>query len=294
MLVWILIFLVAAGLFYFSAPPGFRFTLVGMGWALLLPAGCIGVSMVHLGFLEKFLRGRSLGPEVYRPITRFPQATSMLTLYLGACLSGIAYLWMKLYLKQSIWISGATMGMFFVMCMMGSIAHYFVAKQNLMRVFKALAGQPGFDESYARFRASLRSKFGFGVLGVMMGVLLLSILVSGLTVQASIRTKVASYAGNELANLADSVSFVQEMNPTPEDLTAFLGTLKLGAGGGISLKLPASKGGRTLGSQIQPEGAADILVVHALPGGSELRAVIPEREYADAIWKALRPNIVLL
>lgn len=45
-------------------------------------------------------------------------------------------------------------------------------------------------------------------------MLLLSILVSGLTLQSSIRTKVASYAGNELANLADSVVFVSEMNTT--------------------------------------------------------------------------------
>ncbi len=293
-LVWVAIFLVAAALFAFSAPTEVRFTAGGVAWVVLLLAASVGLSAYHLSVLGSLLRGRALGPEVYRPITRFPQATSMLTLYIGACLTGIAYLWMKLYLHQSIWVSGATAGMFLVLAMMGGIAHYFVAKQNLMRVFKALAGQPGFDASYARFRASLRAKFGFGVLGVMMGVLLLSILVSGLTVQASIRTKVASYASNELANLADSVSFVQEMNPTAEDLTAFLGTLKLGAGGGISLQLPAAKGGALLGSQIQPSGAADILVVRPLPGGSELRAVIPEREYADAIWKSLRPNVVLL
>jgi methyl-accepting chemotaxis protein len=35
-------------------------------------------------------------------------------------------------------------------------------------------------------------------------------------------------------------------------------------------------------------------VTQPLPDGSELRAVIPEAEYADAIWKALRPNIAIL
>ena len=293
-LVWPALFLLGGGLFFFTAPPGFQFTLVGAAWAFLLLAICTGVSLAHLGFLGRFLNNRSLGPEAYRPVTRFPQATSMLTVYIGACLGGLTYLWMKLYLHQSIWISGATGGLFFVLALMGAVAHYFVAKQNLMRVFKVLAGQPGFDESCARFRASLRAKFGFGVASVMIGVLLISILVSGLTVQAAIRTKVESYATKELTNLADSVSFVQEMNPTKEDLTAFLGTLKLGAGGGISLQLPASKGGALLGSQLQPAGAADIVVVTPLPGGSLLRAVIPEREYADAIWKALRPNLILL
>ena len=293
-LVWCSVFLLAGCLFFFSAPPGFTFTFAGMAWSVAILAVCFGVSILHLEVFGRILRTRVLSPDLYRPLTRFPQTTSMLTLYLGICLGGISYLWLKLYLKQSIWISFATMGMFLLLGLMGAIAHYFLAKQNLMRVFRLLAGQEGFNESYSRFRASLRAKFGFGVLGVLIGVLLLSILVSGLTLQSSIRTKVASYASNELANLADSVAFVQEMNTTPEDMTAFLGTLKLGAGGGVSLKLPASKGGMLLGSSLQPSGAADILVVQPLPDGSELRAVIPEREFADAVWRALRPNIVLL
>jgi methyl-accepting chemotaxis protein len=293
-LVWCGVFLVAALLFYFSAPPGFRYTLGGAAWPLLILAACAGASLLHLHGLRRTLEERPLGPDLYRPLTRFPQSTSMLTLYVGICLSALTYLWLKLYLRQSIWISFATMGIFLDLAMMGSIAHYFLAKQNLMRVFRILAGQEGFNESYSRFRAGLRSKFGFGVLGIMMGVLVLSILVSGLTLQTSIRAKVTSYASKELANLADSVAFVQEMNTTSDDMTAFLGTLKLGAGGGVSLKLPESKGGALLGSGLKVAGASDILVVQPLPDGSELRAVIPEREYADAIWKALRPNIVLL
>jgi len=186
------------------------------------------------------------------------------------------------------------MAMFMVLAALGGVCQYFLAKQNLMRVFKILAGQPGFNDSSARFMTSLKTKFRLGILCITGGVLLLSILLSGLTIQSTLRTKVASYAGNELANLVGSVTFVSEMNPTQEDLEAFLGTLKLGAGGGVSLKLPAARGGRVLGSKVQATGGGDILVVQALPDGSELRAVIPEAEYADAIWKALRPNLAIL
>ena len=209
-------------------------------------------------------------------------------------LSGGGYLWMKVYLGQSVWISFITSAMFLTLVGISAICHYFIAKQNLMRLYKLLAGQPGFNDSFARFSTSLRAKFGFGFLGITGGVLLLSILVSGLTLQSSIRAKVSRYAQNELVNLADSVAFVAEMNTTPEDLEAFLGTLKLGAGGGVSLRLPAARGGRVLGSRLQPAGGGDILVVQALSDGSELRAVIPEAEYADAIWKALRPNLAIL
>jgi methyl-accepting chemotaxis protein len=104
---------------------------------------------------------------------------------------------------------------------------------------------------------------------------------------------VENYARNELANLADSVTFVTEMNPTPEDLDAFLGTLKLGAGGHVSLHLADAKGGNSLGSKLLPTGSGDILVVQALPDGSELRAMIPEAVYATAIWKALLPNLAI-
>ncbi|MBP1773572.1 MAG: mcp64H-4, partial [Holophagaceae bacterium] len=164
-------------------------------------------------------------------------------------------------------------------------------KQKLIRIFRLLAAQPGFADSPSRFATTLGAKFGFGILGITGGVLLVSILVSGLSLQSSIRTKVTAYARNELINLADSVSFVEEMNTSPEDLNAFLGTLKLGAGGGVSLRLTPARGGGLLGSKIQPAGAGDILVVQPLPGGSELRAVIPEAEYADAIWKALWPQV---
>jgi methyl-accepting chemotaxis protein len=293
-LIWVVAFLVGLCLFLFAAPSEFKISLEGLVAVVFLLGLVVGLCFVPILRLERTLTSQPLGPELYRPLTRFPQVLSMLLFYLGGCLSAGAYLWMKLYLKQSIWVSFLTMALFLVLASLAGIAQYFLSKQSLVRVYRLLAGQPGFSESQARFSTTLRAKFGFGLLGVSGSVLLLSILVSGLTLQSSIRAKVTTYAQNELANLADSVAFVQEMNPTPEDLDAFLGTLKLGAGGGVSLRLPESKGGGLLGSRIQVQGAGDIVVIHSLPGGSELRAVVPEAEYADAIWRALRPNIVIL
>ncbi|HJV47947.1 MAG TPA: methyl-accepting chemotaxis protein [Geothrix sp.] len=292
--VWGLGFLVSAVLFMLAAPPDFHLSLKGISAALLLLAAALGISFMQIRQLGRVLADQPLGPELYRPLTRFPQAFSTLFCIEAFALSAAAYLWIKLYLGQSLWVSFITMAMLMVISGLCGVSQYFLAKQGLMKVFKILAGQPGFTDSMARFTTSLRAKFGFGVLGITGGVLLLSILVSGLTLQSSIRTKVTSYARNELANLADSVNLVSEMNTTQEDLDAFLGTLKLGAGGGVSLRLPASRGGAILGSKIQPSGGGDIFVVQALPDGSELRAVIPEAEYADAIWKALRPNLVIL
>ncbi|MBI1752273.1 MAG: HAMP domain-containing protein [Acidobacteria bacterium] len=293
-LIWAVGFAVAGVLFLLAAPPGIRVTAKGMAVLLALLGCVLWASFHNISQLGKVLAEKALGPDLYRPITRFPQSSSILFSLLAMGLSAASYLWVKLYLAQSLWVSFITMAMFMLLAGLGGICHYFVAKQSLMKVFRILAGQPGFADSTARFTTSLRAKFGFGILGITGGVLLLSILVSGLTLQSSIRTKVTSYAKNELTNLADSVTFVTEMNTTPEDLDAFLGTLKLGAGGGVSLKLPASKGGAILGSKIQPRGGGDILVVQTLSDGSELRAVILEGEYADAIWKALRPNLAIL
>ena len=293
-LTWGVTAAVAAILFFLAAPPSFHPTPVNILAALTLMGLAALASFLQTAKLGRTLAERPLGPDLFRPLTRFPQASSLLFFYLGVCLSVAGYLWVKVNLGQSIWSSFITMTMFLVLAALGGISQYFLSKQNLMKVYKALAGMPGFNDSFARFTTSLRAKFGFGILGITGGVLLLSILVSGLTLQSSIRTKVTSYAGNELANLADSVAFVSEMNTTPEDLDAFLGTLKLGAGGGVSLRLPAARGGGILGSRIQPAGGGDILVVQPLPDGSELRAVIPEAEYADAIWRALRPNAAIL
>ncbi|MDP1830599.1 MAG: methyl-accepting chemotaxis protein [Geothrix sp.] len=284
----------ATVVYLFTAPSGFHLTVPGVAASLGLLLLAVGGSLLQIRQLGRTLASQPLGPDLYRSLTRFPQSASLLFFYLGACLSGGAYLWVKLYLGQSLWVSSTTVAMFLVLAALGSICQYFLSKQNLIKVYKILAGQPGFNDSAARFATSLRAKFGFGVLGISGGVLLLSILVSGLTLQSSIRTKVASYAQNELANLADSVTFVAEMNTTTEDLAAFLGTLKLGAGGSVSLRLPVSRGGGIVGSRIGPRGAGDILVSQGLPDGSELRAVIPEAEYADAIWKALRPNVAIL
>ncbi|HEY3399137.1 MAG TPA: methyl-accepting chemotaxis protein [Geothrix sp.] len=293
-LVWLAAFIVGLLLFLFAAPPEFHLSVKGFAAALGLLTLSVGVSLMQIRRLGHALAGGSLGPELYRPLTRFPQTSSLLLFYVGACLSAGSYLWVKLYLDQSIWVSSVTVAMFLVLASLAAISQYFLVKQNLMKIYKLLADQPGFIDSHARFSTSLRAKFAFGILAMTGGVLLLSILVSGLTLQSSIRTKVTSYTKNELVNLADSVAFVQEMNTTPEDLDAFMGTLKLGAGGGVSLQLPAIKGGKLLGSRIQPSGAGDVLVVQPLPDGSELRAVVPEAEYADAIWKALRPNLAIL
>ncbi|WP_243301094.1 methyl-accepting chemotaxis protein [Geothrix oryzisoli] len=292
--VWLAAFLVGFGLFLFVAPPGFHLSMGGVAAALGLLLLAAGISVLQINALGRTLAGGTLGPDLYRSLTRFPQTSSLLFFYQGTCLSVGTYLWIKLHLGQSTLVSSVTAAVFLVLGSLASISQYFLSKQNLMKIYKCLAGQPGFTESEARFSTSLRAKFGFGILAMTGGVLVLSILVSGLTLQSSIRTKVTSYANNELANLADSVAFVQEMNSTQDDLDAFIGTLKLGAGGGLSLRLPASKGGALLGSRLQVSGAGDIVVGQMLPDGSELRAVIPEAEYADAIWKALRPSLAIL
>ncbi len=293
-ILWSIAFTVAAIVFLISAPHDFHLSAAGIAAALGLLLLMAGATHLQIRQLGHTLATQPLGPELYRPLTRFPQSSSVLFFFLGICLSLGGYLWLKLYLVQSLWVSFTTMAMFMVLAGLGSISQYFLSKQNLMTVYRVLAGQPGFNDSFSRFSTSLREKFGFGVVGITGSVLLLSILVSGLTMQSSIRTKVTSYAQKELTNLVDSVAFVTEMNPTKEDLDAFLGTLKLGAGGGVSLRLPASRGGGIVGSHIQPRGGGDILVTQSLPDGSELRAVIPEAEYADAIWKALRPNAAIL
>ncbi len=292
-ILWVIAFLVAAILFLSSAPPGFQVTAVRVVVVLLLLGLAVTTSFLHIHQFGKTLCSETLGPGLFRSLTRYPQASSVLLLLLAMGLSAGSYLWSKLCLGQSSWVSFIIMAMFVSIAVLGGICQYFLAKQNLMKVFKILAWHPGFLDSSARFSTTLRTKFGFGILGISGGVLMASILVSGLTLQSSTRTTVTNYARNELANLADSVAFVSEMNTSPEDLDAFLGTLKLGAGGGVSLLLSKARGGGILGSKIQPAGGGDILVIQPLPDGSELRAVIPEAEYAAAIWKALRPSIAI-
>jgi methyl-accepting chemotaxis protein len=293
-LIWALTFLAGCILFLLGASQGFRMTFLGLAALLALLGLLATCSVLHLNQLGRTLEHQPLGPDLYRSLTRFPQSTSMLFFLLAMAVSLASYLWTRLYLGQSIWVSFIFTAMFMMLAVLGGICQYFLAKRNLMKVYKILAGQRDFAESAARFTTSLKTKFRLGILGITGGILLLSILLSGLTIQSSIRTSVTSYAGKELANLADSVTFVAEMNPTVEDLDAFMSTLKMGAGGGVSLKLPAARGGRILGSKTQPTGGGDVLVTQALPDGSELRAVIPEGEYADAIWKSLRPNLVIL
>ncbi len=293
-LIWFTGFLVAAILFLLGAPPGFQVTAQGLMVVFALLALVIGLSILHIHQLGRSLTEQPLGPELYRSLTRFPQVSSSLLFILGVSLGCSTYLWSRFHLKQSAWVSFIIMAMFVVIAGLGGICQYFLAKQNLMKIFKIFAGQPGFAESQARFTTNLRIKFGIGLLCTTGSVLLLSTLVSGLTLQSSIRTKLATYASHELANLAGSVTAVSRMNPSQQDLDAFLGTLRLGAGRGVSLKLPPSRGGGLLGSKLQPAGGGDILVVQALPDGSELLAVIPEGDYADAIWKALRPNFAIL
>jgi methyl-accepting chemotaxis protein len=293
-IVWAAAFLVGGILFLLAPPPGFRLSWLGVLGLALLFLACVGLTHLQIRKLGRLLTARTLGPDLYRPLTRFPQTSSLLMFFLGCCLSGGSYLWVRLYLGQSAWTSFITLLMFGVVTAMASIYQHFLAKQNLMKVYRCLAEQGDFNDSMTRFMTSLRSKFAFGVLGLTGGVLVLSVLVSGLTIQSSNRRKVADYARNELANLADSVALVAEMNATREDIEDFLGTLKLGAGGGVSLRLPPNKGRQLLGSKLVPSGAGDILVVQPMPDGSELRAVIPEGDYAGAIWKSLIPNLAIL
>jgi methyl-accepting chemotaxis protein len=293
-MIWGVGFLVTTILFVLAAPHGFKVSFPAFIVLACLYLVSVGASLLQIEKLARLMARQPLGPDLFRPLTRFPQTSALLMLYVGACLSLGSYLWVRLYLGQSIWISFITMVMFSVISALVSIYQHFLAKQNLMRVYKILASQPGFNESASRFITSLRTKFAFGVLGLTGGILVVSILVSGLTIQTSIRGKVTAYAQNELANLADSVAFVSEMNATQEDMDDFLGTLKLGAGGGVSLKLPAAKGGQILGSKVAVKGAGDILAMYPMPDGSELRAVIPESEYAGAIWKSLAPNLAIL
>ncbi len=293
-LIWGYLILVTATLFLLAPPPGFAINLRGVILTLAIVAAMSMGSFLHIRQLGRILIGQDLGPDLYRYLTRFPQSAALLFFYLTLVLGVGGYLWVKLYLGQSVWVSFILTALFLVVSALGSTSQYMLAKQNLMKVYKILAGQPGFNESCSRFTISLKAKFGFGLVGITLGVLTLSILISGLTLQSSTRATVESYARNELANMVDSVTFVSEMNPTSEDFNAFLGTLKLGAGGGVSLQLPEARGGALLGSRLQPKGQGDILVVRSLPDGSQLRAVVPEAVYADAIWKALRPSAAIL
>ena len=292
--VWGLGVLVATILFSLAPPTDFRLTWFGVVCLLGVAGLGFGASMLHFRRFDQLLATPHVSPDHFQQITSFPQASSMLLFQVGLGFSAAAYLWIKVHLGQSLWVSFIFMGIFSILASLGGICQYFLVKQNLMRAFKRLASAPEFYEAANRFTTSLRAKFGFGVMGISVSVLLLSILLSGLTLQGSIRTKVASYAQNELANLADSVSLVGEMNATPEDMAAFVGSLRLGAGGGVHLVLPASKEGARLGSPIRPSGGGDIVVSQGLPDGSQLVAVVPESEYADAIWRALRPNLAIL
>jgi methyl-accepting chemotaxis protein len=292
--VWAFGFSAAVILFLLGAPLGFQVTARGMTCLAVLLVLVVGVSFLHIRQLGQCLAAQPLGPDLYRPLTGFPQAASILVFILGLGLGASSYPWARLHLGQSTWVSFIIMAMFAVIAGIAAICQYFLTKQNLMKVYKLLADQPGFADSTARFTTNLRTKFGIGVLCTTGSVLLLSILVSGLTLQSSIRTKVASYAGNELANLAETVTSIAQTNHTAQDMDAFLGTLKLSSGGGVSLRLPIAKGGTTVGSRLQPVGGGDILLARSLPDGSELRLVIPEAEYADVIWRALRPNLAIL
>ena len=107
-IIWVLLFMVTAILLVFVAPPGFHFTakgaLVALGCLLLTSGG----SLLQVRHFGRHLATRDLGPESYRLLTRFPQSSSLLYFLLGLGLSAAGYLWMKLYLGQSVWISFIT------------------------------------------------------------------------------------------------------------------------------------------------------------------------------------------
>ena len=294
LLVWAILGVVTAVLWAFTAPLGFRYTFRGIVAGVGLLGLSSTISLLQVRRLGRLLDARGLGPASARPLTRFPQASSALFFYLGLCLSGGGYLWVKLLLERSLWASFITLAMFLVLATLGAISLYFVAKQNLMRAFRTLAETPGFEELDDRFTTSLRAKFGFGILGIAGGVLLLSILVSGLTLQSSIQSKVMGFATYEVGHLVDVVEAAVEFPGSQEDLEGFINTLKLGAGGGLTLHLSPARGGAVLGARIAPSGIGDVEVVRRLSDGSHLQAVIPEADYSDTVWKALVPNLVIL
>jgi hypothetical protein len=156
-LIWVSGFVVSAILFLLAAPPGFRLTAKGSLGALLLLGAAVWISFRHIQRLGETLAEQPLGPDLYRPLTRFPQSLSILVFLQAIGLSAAAYLWVKLHLGQSLWFSFITMAIFMVLAALGGVCQYFLAKQSLMKVFKILAGQPGFAGSFSRFTTSLRA-----------------------------------------------------------------------------------------------------------------------------------------
>ena len=123
-LIWAVGFAVAAILFLLAAPAGFQITAKG-ALAFLAPLLLVvAVCFYHIRQLGRTLAAHQVGPDLYRPLTRFPQASSMLLFYLATCLGVASYLWMKLYLRESLWVSFITMAMFLTLAGLGSICQY--------------------------------------------------------------------------------------------------------------------------------------------------------------------------
>ncbi|HCZ33316.1 MAG TPA: hypothetical protein DHV93_07585, partial [Holophagaceae bacterium] len=118
-IVWLIAFVVALLLFLFAAPPEFRLSFKGLAAAFALYALSAGISLLQIERLGRTLVGETLGPAFYRPLTRFPQTSSLLFFYLGACLNAGAYLWVKVYLGESVWVSSVTVAMFMVLTTLG-------------------------------------------------------------------------------------------------------------------------------------------------------------------------------
>src|ERR1035438_4219576 len=113
-LIWASGFLLAAILFLPGAPPGFQVTVKGVAAVLALLALMAGISFLHVHQLGRTLAEQPLGPNLYRSLTRFPQSFSALFFILALGLGASTYLWTRLHLRQSIWLSFIIMAMFMV------------------------------------------------------------------------------------------------------------------------------------------------------------------------------------
>lgn len=294
-LAWLTTVFVAGMLFYIAGLPGVRPGFWGLSsFALAAVILVVTVRFHAKRFVKHLGSSQDWGPGLFALVTRFPQSCSLLPFFIGTWLNLMAYFVLRMGLGQSWLISLVTVSIFQVLLCMAGITHYFLAKQNLVTVFKILAKRPDFREHLSRHRVSLKVKVGLGVVSNLVGALLLSVLFSGLTLQSTIRRATETVVRNEMENLKDSVALVRSMNVPMEDQDLFVRTLKLGVGGSVSLRLPSEQSGKVLGLVPELVGKGDIQVRLPLADGSELLATVPESEYSKAIWRSLAPNVLLV
>jgi methyl-accepting chemotaxis protein len=293
--IWLVVGAVGLTLFLLAALPGMTMSAWLLGTYLAGIGSQILVARSHVGRLLKLLTERTqLGPEVFSPLTRFPQTSALLSAFVGVSLSVLAYLGLRIGLGQGAWNSLIVLVLLATMVGMGSITQYFLIKLNMVPLHALLATLPQFRDHQGRLRISLRTKVGIGVLANMAGTLVVAVLFSGLTLQSSLRHSVEGYVKNECKNFVEATSLIRDMRVGLEDQEAFIRTLKPAAGGSVYLVLPPSEGKKVLGNLPPSTGRGDILVRTTLPDGSELVAHVPESDYAGAVWRSLSPNLLIM